>query len=280
MSSYSSSVKAIIYSHQRPITPSTSAQALLVAMEDTPGSSRLPFATKEIAMLHGLCKSMAFNPIKPGRRKRDVTSHLRQCKIFHFAGHGCTDNDDPSKSHLLLEDWKNDPLMVATLLEMNIRECSPFLAYLSACRTGQIKDEKFVNESIHLISAFQLAGFRHVIGTLWEVNDQLCLDMARITYKVMRDGGMTDKSVCRGLHNTTRELRDRWLNMPAKARRGSKLVRTVDVPFVEDEVEAQSTSVGDQRDDRLPRDVILCDDSDDEGWTRSLHWVPYIHFGV
>jgi tetratricopeptide (TPR) repeat protein len=280
MSSYSLSVKAIIYSRRRPITLSTSAQALLVAMEDTPGSSRLPSATKEIAMLHGLCKSMAFNPIEPGRRKRDVASHLRQCKIFHFAGHGCTDDDDPSKSHLLLEDWKNDPLMVATLLEMNIRECSPFLAYLSACGTGQIKDQKFVDESIHLISAFQLAGFRHVIGTLWEVNDQLCLDMARITYEVMRDGGMTDESVCRGLHNATRELRDRWLNMPAKARRGSKSVRTVDVPFVGDEVEAQSTSVGDQRDDSLPRDVVLCDDSDDEGWTGSLHWVPYIHFGV
>jgi hypothetical protein len=100
--------------------PSTSAQALLVAMEHTPGNSRLPFATKEVAMLHGLCKSMAFNPIEPGRCRQDVLLHLPQCQIFHFAGHGHTDKYDLSKSHLLLEDGENHQLMIATLLEMNI----------------------------------------------------------------------------------------------------------------------------------------------------------------
>ena len=279
MSSYSSSVKAIIHSRRRPFISSTSAQVLLVAMEHTLGNSRLPFAKKEIAMLSGMCKLMAFDPIEPGRRKQDIVSHLPQCKIFHFAGHGHTDEDDPSKSHLLLEDGKNDPLMVATLLEMNIRERSPFLAYLSACGTGQIRDERFVDESIHLISACQLAGFRHVIGTLWEVNDELCVDMARITYKGMRDGGMTDESVCRGLHNASKELRDRWINMPVKARRGSRLVIMVDETLM-DETGAKRISDGDQRHDKPPRDVKSCDDDVEDEGTGSLHWVPYVHFGV
>jgi tetratricopeptide (TPR) repeat protein/CHAT domain-containing protein len=276
MSSYSSSVKAIIQSRRYPSTSSISAQALLVAMEHTPGNSKLPFATKEVAMLHGLCKSMASHPIEPGRRKQDVISYLPQCQIFHFAGHGYTDNDDPLKSHLLLEDGKSDPLTVATLLKMNLRERPPFLAYLSACGTGQIKDERFADESIHLISACQLAGFRHVIGTLWEVNDALCVDMTRITYEGMRDGGMTDKSVCLGLHNATISLRDRWLSMSAKARHEGRLVRNIDVPLTEDETSASSA---DQRDDRLPRDVVLCDDDADVG-KAPFHWVPYVHFGV
>jgi hypothetical protein len=168
---------------------------------------------------------------------------------------------------------------------MNIRRHSPFLAYLSACGTGQIRDERFVDESIHLISACQLAGFRHVIGTLWEVNDELCVDMARITYEGMRDGmrdgSMTDASVCQGLHNATRELRDQWRNMRVKGRRGSRSVRKVDVTLVEDKTEAWSASDGGQRDDR---DVILCgdddDDDDNESGSGSLHWVPYVHFGV
>ncbi|KAF7174243.1 hypothetical protein CNMCM6106_008368 [Aspergillus hiratsukae] len=181
MSSYSSSVKAIIHGRRRRLTQAPSAQALLVAMEQTSGHSSLPFATQEVAMLHSLCKSMKFNPIEPERRKQDILSHLAQCRIFHFSGHGHSANDDPSKSHLLLEDWNNDPLMVANLLEINLRKHSPFLAYLSACGTGQIRDARFLDESIHLISAFQLAGFRHVIGTLWEVNDKLCVDMAKIT---------------------------------------------------------------------------------------------------
>lgn len=65
MSSYSSSVKAIVHGRRRPPSRSTSTQALLVAMEDTPGNDKLPFATKEVAMLHGVCDS----PIEPGRHK-------------------------------------------------------------------------------------------------------------------------------------------------------------------------------------------------------------------
>ena len=91
---------------------------------------------------------------------------------------------------------------------MNLRSHSPFLAYLSACGTGQITKESFVDENIHLIRAYQLAGFRHVIGTLWEVDDQICVDMARIIYREIGDGSMTDESVCLGLHKASRKLRD------------------------------------------------------------------------
>lgn len=73
----------------------------------------------------------------------------------------------------------------------------------------------FSDESIHLIGACQVAGFRHVIGTLWQVNDKLCVDMARTFYGGMRDGGMTDESVCLGLHKATIALRDRQLSTRA-----------------------------------------------------------------
>jgi CHAT domain-containing protein len=267
MSSYSSSIKTMLHSRSSrslEIPPSASRQALLIAVPNAPGSLPLRFATKEVATLHKLCKSMAFDPIEPGRRKSDIISRLPQCKIFHFAGHGFTDGNDPSGSYLLLEDGKNDPLTVAILLEMNIREQSPFLAYLSACGTGQISDERFLDESIHLISAFQLAGFRHVIGTLWEVNDEVCVDVASITYEGMRDGRMTDESVCLGLHNAIRKLRNDWV-FAKGSRRG-----------LNNQSGARDAGYGDQRDDRLPRDGVICED-DEEG---SLSWVPYIHFGV
>ncbi|KAF2804948.1 uncharacterized protein BDZ99DRAFT_511473 [Mytilinidion resinicola] len=284
MSSYSSSIKAIIQGRRRralEATPTAPNHALLVAMQDTPEHPRLNFAAKEVEMLQDVCKSMDFDPIVPRvrRHKQDIISHLPSCKIFHFAGHGHTDDDDPSHSYLLLEDWKSDQLTVATLLEMNLRQRSPFLAYLSACGTGEIRDERFYDESIHLISACQLAGFRHVIGTLWEVNDESCVDMARFTYEGIRDGAMTDESVCLGLHKATRELRDRWLRVPAKTRRRSPSTRKVYTPVGEDSIGAITTSDGDQRDSRLPRKIVL-DDSDDEEDDRLQHWVPYVHFGV
>ncbi|RDW82942.1 hypothetical protein BP5796_04433 [Coleophoma crateriformis] len=272
MSSYSSSIKAIIHGRQRQVHPLTSAQALLVAMEYTPGYDRLRFATEEVAMLHTLCESMNFHPIQPGRRKQDVVGHLLDSKIFHFAGHGYTDERDPSKSFLCLDDGKDDPLRVADLLAMNLREHSPFLAYLSACGTGRIKDERFLDESIHLISACQLAGFRHVIGTLWEVNDEICVKMARITYESIRDTGMSDESVCWGLHNASRKLRDLWLSGLVKFERERECIIEAETSLAEDEMVAQSVSNRDQRADRKP---VLSNRPPE-----SLSWAPYVHFGV
>ncbi|KAL4937664.1 CHAT domain-containing protein [Aspergillus oleicola] len=249
MSSYSSS--------------SSSPHALLIAMEHTPGSDQLPFAAKEVRILHEMCDSMGLHSIEPKRHKHDIISLLEGCRIFHFAGHGYTDHADPSKSQLILEDGGDNSLTVASLLEMNLRKHTPFLAYLSACGTGKIKDQRFMDESIHLISAFQLAGFRHVIGTLWNVNDEICVDMASITYKGMIDGQMDDESVCRGLHQATREMRDRWLYASSRSRHQSKPARNA----------SHSSS--------LPRDIIPTDtETGGDGVRTQALWVPYVHFGV
>jgi tetratricopeptide (TPR) repeat protein len=250
LSSYSLSIKAIINTQQRRNPPDDRSWALLVAIERTPGSPSLPFATKEVTMLEALCRQMGIKPIKPGPPPQEVGQLLLQCKFFHFADHGHTDSD-PSKSHFVLE--KGQPLSIGTLLGMNLRARPPFLAYLSACGTGRLKDERLLDENIHLISACQLAGFRHVIGTLWEVNDELCVDMARITYEGMIDGGMTDDSVCWGLHKAIRELRDRWLDRSTETEVGSRSMEKRD-KLARDGL--GSSSGGDQRRDGLPRDVI------------------------
>jgi CHAT domain-containing protein len=209
-------------------------------------------------------------PIEPSRRKLEVLSHLQECTIFHFAGHGHTDVNNPSESRLILEDGEKDALTVANLLDLDLRSHKPFLAYLSACGTGRIEDMKLAAESTHLIGACQVVGFRHVIGTLWEVDDQYCVDMARLIYKGMRDGGMTDDSVCRGLHNATRALRDDWLG--SRSTRGKRR-RHSEAQLRRHETDANSV---DMMVHRLPRNVITVEDEDDG----PLHWVPYVHFGV
>lgn len=277
MSSYSPSVGAILRGRRRRIAAATgTARALLVAMQDTPGLSRLQFAEQEVAMLRDLCIKNGFDPIQPKQHRQDVVCQLPSCKIFHFAGHGRADSADPSKSCLLLQDWQRDPLTVAMLLETNIRQDSPFLAYLSACGTGQVKHDKFLDESIHLIGACQLAGFRHVIGTLWEVNDESCVDVARITYTEIWKAGMTDASVCRGLHMAIRQLRQYWLEdhlntaQVGSSRKARPLTSESDVP--------RTVGSGKLDEGGPTRDVIFCDDDDDS--RRPCEWVPYVHFGV
>ncbi|KAH7156078.1 CHAT domain-containing protein [Dactylonectria macrodidyma] len=270
ISSYGSSVRAIIQGRHQSVWPSASNsaahRALLVGMQHTPGSRSLSFANKEIDVVHGICESIGLDPIKPRRHKQDVTQYLLDCRIFHFAGHGYTDDEDPSNSHLCLEDWREDPLRVADLLKMDLRKHSPFLAYLSACGTGQMKKDNLVDESIHLISAYQLAGFRHVIGTLWEVDDRLCVDMARITYMGMKDGGMTDECVSWGLHKATRELRDLWVNTQKQIRPRNKSLR-------------KGWSGKDSGNVERSRDVVICSEEEPEVGDQ-LQWAPYVHFGI
>ncbi|KAH7252590.1 CHAT domain-containing protein [Fusarium tricinctum] len=274
MSSYATSVAAIVQSRRTRTAEheSTTNEALLVSAAETPGHFGLMFAEKEVRMLRHVCQSMNLEPIEPVPQRDIVLSHLRKCKIFHFAGHGHTDTADPSKSQLFLEDWQTHPLTISSLLELNLQREGPFLAYLSACGTGQIKSQRLFDEGIHLISACQLAGFRHVIGTLWEVNDESCVDMAAIIYDEIHKGGMSDDSVCRGVYAATKAKRDQWLQDIISSGKSVSVVASKN--------EDMTKNGG-----KLPRNVVACDDSDEEDFqvgsrNRPLHWVPYVHFGA
>ncbi|KAH7113920.1 CHAT domain-containing protein [Dactylonectria estremocensis] len=270
ISSYSPSIKAIVNSRRRPVQPATAGHALLVGIENASGYSRLPFANKEISVILNLCKSLELNPLQPGRSKPDIVPHLGTCSIFHFAGHGYSAEEDPAESFLALEDG---PLKVAELLDMNLQQHSPFLAFLSACGTGRSKDQRLLDENINLISAFQLAGFRHVIGTLWNVDDEVCVDIARITYEGMRDEGLSDTSICRGLHRASRLLRDRWVESQKVVRGNGSGVKQI--TYLEDGIQTGGEGA-DVRGLPPPRDVLVVE----EDKIVSASWVPYVHFGV
>ncbi|KAF3765677.1 hypothetical protein M406DRAFT_68098 [Cryphonectria parasitica EP155] len=98
-------------------------------------------------------------------KRQDVLWNLPDCRVFHFAGHAHADDQNPPNSQLRLHDWKDNPLRMPDLLDLNLNAHAPFLAYLSACETGRIRNDLFLDECTHLINAVQLAGFRHVIGT-------------------------------------------------------------------------------------------------------------------
>ncbi|KAF5608221.1 uncharacterized protein FSUBG_4757 [Fusarium subglutinans] len=277
VSSYSSSIRAIIRGRQKELSSSFSSKAvpraLLVGMQHTPESGSLPYANKEIDIVQKLCESAGLETVRPRPRKEDVFEQLLDCKIFHFAGHGYTDENDPSNSHLRLEDWQEDPFRVADLQQMNLREHAPFLAYLSACGTGQMKRYNLVDESIHLISAYQLAGFRHVIGTLWKVSDQCCVDIARTTYETMRDLGLSDESVSWGVHQASRELRDKWIKTQ---KQGSVSSTSRDSGSTNDSTDGVRGK--ENCEDENERDIVSVEEEPEVG--EQLQWAPYVHFGV
>ncbi|KAL6405455.1 TPR Domain containing protein [Ilyonectria robusta] len=268
ISSYSSSVRALVQSRQRratlPVERGT-GKAVLVSMEKTPGLDNLPFAQMEIDRLERLCSSLQLQVCKPQPCREDVLVALNDCDIFHFAGHGDTVLKDPSRSSLVL---RGGPLAVADLFETNLHNRKPFLAYLSACGTGQIKNDGLIDEALHLITAYQIAGFRHVIGTLWGVNDKTCVEAATITYKWVQERNMTDDSVSEGLHRASMKLRESWItDNTTRAANRMAVLQDKSTPTVTEQARSSQGTVRDPRDAELYEEI-------------PLYWVPYVHFGV
>ncbi|MFF4361146.1 CHAT domain-containing protein [Streptomyces sp. NPDC001604] len=221
ISSYTPSVRALRYARERAHSP-TAARNLIVAMPTTPGlpgHGRLRFVDAEATMLQSrlpnpvLLKEPdpADGPADPSPSlpmKAHVLEHLPQCAIAHFACHGASNPADPSKSQLLLHDHADDPLTVASLAPVMLGQAR--LAYLSACRTAVIDTAKLLDEAIHLTSAFQLTGFPHVIGTLWEINDDIAFTIADLFYAALQtdSAGLDPDLAAHALHNAVRKVRD------------------------------------------------------------------------
>jgi CHAT domain-containing protein len=140
--------------------------------------------------------------------KAAVLNHLPDCAIAHFACHGASHPTDPCQSRLLLHDHESDPLTVASLTPVQLNHAQ--LAYLSACRTAAIDTADLLDEAIALTSAFQLAGFPHVVGTLWEIDDQTAVTIADTFYTHLRtpDGTIDTGQAAWALHQAVRGLRD------------------------------------------------------------------------
>lgn len=60
---------------------------------------------------------------------------------------------------------------------------------LTACSTAEVKMQLLADETLHLTSAFQMAGFAHVIGSLRPADDLICVQVANFFYSSLVDSG-------------------------------------------------------------------------------------------
>ncbi|WP_121395752.1 CHAT domain-containing protein [Micromonospora sp. M71_S20] len=189
VSSYTPTLRAL----RRPLRAGPQ-RALVVADPD------LPHAEAEVSTLREHLPDVVTVPAV----RKDVLAKLASYRIAHFACHGHSDPVDPSRSHLRLDV----PLSVADLHAVRLDDAD--LAYLSACRTAAIDVADLADESIHLTSAFQLAGFTQVIGTLWEIQDEIAAKVSADFYRAVGQVG-----AARALHVTVRGLRDQFPHTPS-----------------------------------------------------------------
>jgi tetratricopeptide (TPR) repeat protein len=228
VSSYTPTIRALRYARQHASRPAAAqhkptGHALIVAMPSTPGFGRLPNVPAETAMLRTrlprpvvLTESIDDSAVTEHTPTRaNVLGQLPGCAIAHFACHGISDSTDPSQSQLVLQDYHDAPFTVASLAPVDLDQAQ--LAYLSACNTTLSRATELLDEGIHLTGAFQLAGFPHVIGTLWAISDQLAVEIASAFYADLSTsaGGLDTSHAARALNNAMRSARDTYPITPS-----------------------------------------------------------------
>lgn len=215
ISSYTPTITALRYARQRTLVQPVPERALIVAMPTTPGlpDSHLPQVEREARLLRPHFPALTLLSEHPTTAA--VLQQLPSATIAHFACHARSDPTDPSASKLLLQDWQTSPLTVTALSALDLRHAR--LAYLSACSTAVTLNPRLLDESIHLTSAFQLAGFPHVIGTLWPIHDRIAANIADAFYRHLRTstGQLDTDHAARALHETIREFRDQYPAAPS-----------------------------------------------------------------
>jgi len=196
---------------------------LIVEMRTTPGLNDLPGIVYEEACIRRFEGSkLNFDSLSQCTSEK-VLKSLEDYEIIHFACHGISDSRESGLDSSLvfqIEDTetgevKQDKLYVQQIYNKQSKRAR--LAYLSACSTAHLADARMVDEGVHLVSSFMIAGFTHVVGTLWVTLDHFCVKMADHFYEqyftLMELGGASD-DVALAVHRAVVEIRNAHPRQP------------------------------------------------------------------
>jgi tetratricopeptide (TPR) repeat protein len=221
VSSYTPTVRALIRARLNSRARPGPNEMLVVAMPNTPEQRRLRAVVGEtldlhgrfpgqVTILHGELTSAEAAVLHGSRADTaSVLAALSKFRWAHFACHATSDMGESSVGELLLADHQSHPLTVADLARLRLPD--PELAFLSACATVRTGRPRLADEAIHLSAGFQLAGYRHVVATLWPIDDKPARQIATRFYERLAPGkhlpGNADAAALT-LHETVRAYRD------------------------------------------------------------------------
>ncbi|KAL4770045.1 CHAT domain-containing protein [Aspergillus nidulans var. acristatus] len=217
ISSYIPTIKALAYSRSQLAklpTKSSRTSIYIAAMPTTPNEQPLPGVKSEVDAIQQACSNIYTVTLQNYPTPEAVLNAMEDTDIIHFACHGSSNPINPSDSHLLLyRSCSTTPTVgILTVQQISNRVFSNArIAYLSACSTAHVSASEFTDEAIHLASAFQVAGFAHVIGSLWSVGDATCAQVAGSFYSYLvkhQTGTPSNRLIAEALHTAVLEVRN------------------------------------------------------------------------
>jgi CHAT domain-containing protein len=168
VSSYTSTLSALIESLKASNRVQKKLQLLLVAQPSADGQRFLPGTQQELDIIQKHAQRFSVSKLLGNDATvKNVATELKKCNWVHFACHGVQDTLHPTKSALLLEG--NSRLTLTEISKLSFPNAC--LAFLSACQTAT-GTEHVSEEAAHLAAGMQSAGYHGVIATLWSILDR------------------------------------------------------------------------------------------------------------
>ncbi|MET9248044.1 CHAT domain-containing protein [Nonomuraea sp. NPDC003709] len=181
---------------------------LIVATPDTDGRGPLRGAEREAGVLAEL-----FSPVRLLVNEQatadEVLAQIARHSWVHFACHAVCVVDEPLESHLLVHRGRVTVDGISSL-----HNSAGELAFLAVCESVR-SNARLADEAVHLGAAFRLAGFRHVVGTLWSAADDVAARVVQDVYTDLAQADATSDDVPVALHSAVRSARARSPRTPS-----------------------------------------------------------------
>lgn len=179
--SYTTTLRSLVRARQEK--PAAASRVLVLACANRPSYERslppLPAAQREADALARRFPDSSTVLTGPHASKAQALRLFAEHAFAHIACHGGQNLADPGQGALYLYD---EPLRVDDLSRLDLKYAE--LAVLTACRTA-VGGTELPDESIHLAAALQLAGFRHVVSTLWSIADETAYEVTDELYRLL-----------------------------------------------------------------------------------------------
>ncbi|MGP4112702.1 CHAT domain-containing protein [Streptomyces sp. 4N509B] len=177
---------------------------LVVAMPQTPGSAPLPDAEEDIASVTAVFPDRTTVVAGPEATRDAVRRAQHEHSWVHFSCHGDMDPLNPSRSGLLLHDGV---LTVADQAGLRLGHAE--FAFLASCSTA-LSGWVLPDEAVHISTALQFSGYRHVVATMWPVLGRYAGFVADHLYgSLAANGVLAAEESALALHDAVRALRAR-----------------------------------------------------------------------
>jgi CHAT domain-containing protein len=159
----------------------------------------LPFTRDEVKAIAGLFPIESRVHLGADATEEQAKAVGTEASIVHFATHGVVDGRFPLDSALALTipdtqvDGRDNGLLQAWEILEGVRLRAD-LVVLSACETG-LGMEMGGEGLIGLTRAFQYAGARTVVSSLWSVGDVSTAQLMKVFYGYLKAGDTKDEAL-------------------------------------------------------------------------------------